>query len=98
MLSNSVEKILDDSSRVLAVSKTVDQQTTVAREKQSSNPLRLLDNKLVFLDLNTYKMLNKVKECLRLIDVVSFCCSIPIKLNLSHKYKNHKKENSRLSK
>ena len=38
----------------------------------TSNPLRLLVGKLVFLDLNSsYKPLSKVKECLSLIGAVS---------------------------
>jgi hypothetical protein len=42
------------------------QQTT------KTNPLRLLIDKFVFLDLNTsYKNLGKLKECLTTIGVVS---------------------------
>lgn len=41
-------------------------------QKASNNPLRLLVGKLVFLDIhNSYKMLNKVKECMNLIDAVN---------------------------
>lgn len=37
----------------------------------SSNPLRLLVGKLVFLDIqNSNKLLSKVKECLRIIEAV----------------------------
>ncbi len=35
-----------------------------------SNPLRLLVGKSVFLDLNSYKPLSKVRECLSLIGSV----------------------------
>jgi hypothetical protein len=39
----------------------------------SINPLRLLIEKLVFLDINTsYKHSSKLKECLTTIGVVSF--------------------------
>lgn len=42
------------------------------QQQSSSNPLRLLVGKLVFLDIqNSFKQLNKVKECLTLIEAVS---------------------------
>ena len=44
---------------------------TTTTTKPQSNPLRLLVDKVVFLDLNSYKPLGKVKECLNSIDAVS---------------------------
>jgi hypothetical protein len=40
------------------------------QQHQSSNPLRLLIGKLVFLDLNAYKLKHRLVECLSLIEVV----------------------------
>lgn len=41
-------------------------------KKTTNNPLRLLVGKNVFLDIhNSFKMLNKVKECMNLIDAVN---------------------------
>lgn len=40
-------------------------------KKSGTNPLRLLIGKVVFLDINnSYKILNKVKECMKLVDAV----------------------------
>ena len=40
----------------------------------SSNPLKQLVGKSVYLDLNnSYKLLKKVKECLSYIEAVSLC-------------------------
>lgn len=40
-------------------------------KKPLNNPLRLLIGKIVFLDINnSYKVLNKVKECMKLINAV----------------------------
>ncbi len=51
---------------------TANTNETKINSQQKTNPLRLLVGKLVFLDLNSsYKPLNKVKECLNLIDAVS---------------------------
>jgi hypothetical protein len=45
--------------------------TTISNAKTHTNLLRLLVNKVVFLDLNSYKPLSKVKDCLNLIGSVS---------------------------
>ena len=51
---------------------TATSKTFSARQQKSANPLRLLIEKSVFLDLNTsYKHLGKLKECLITIGVVS---------------------------
>ena len=46
---------------------------TTPRQQTTTNPLRLLIDKSVFLDLNTsYKQLGKLKECLTTIGVVCY--------------------------
>ena len=40
-------------------------------KRKSYNPLRSLVGKSVFLDLNFYKLVGKLRECLNLIEVVS---------------------------
>lgn len=50
-----------------------------SEKKHSSNPLRLLVGKLVFLDLTVnYKPINKIKECLSLIEAVIFTFAIKL--------------------
>ena len=45
--------------------------TTNSIQSTSGNPLRSLVGKIVFLDLNSYKLSEKVKECLNLIGAVN---------------------------
>lgn len=48
-----------------------DKSKQITATNPLSNPLRLLVDKVVFLDLNSYKPLEKVKECLTSLDAVS---------------------------
>ncbi|RNA06659.1 POU class transcription factor 1 isoform X4 [Brachionus plicatilis] len=59
-------------------------------QKASNNPLRLLVGKLVFLDIhNSYKMLNKVKECMNLIDAkIADCLSKDVNYVITNREKN----------
>jgi hypothetical protein len=46
--------------------------TSKAPASTTTNPLALLEGKVVFLDLSSsYKLIKKLKECLNIFDVVS---------------------------
>ena len=63
----NVQKVKSSNKTPLILSRTPQPSST-----KTLNPLRLLIEKLVFLDLNTsYKHLGKLKECLITIGVVS---------------------------
>jgi hypothetical protein len=54
-------------------SQSQSQVTSGEKTSTGSNPLRLLVNATVFLDLNSsYKPINKVKSCLQQIDAVIY--------------------------
>jgi hypothetical protein len=57
--------------QAIANPKLEKQVTAECPKERQSNPLRLLVGKVVYLDISSsYKLLNKVKECLNLIEVV----------------------------
>ncbi|CAF0745024.1 unnamed protein product [Brachionus calyciflorus] len=60
-------------------------------QKTSTNPLRLLVGKLVFLDIqNSYKLLNKVKECLNLIEArIADCLSKDVSYVITNREKSN---------
>ena len=60
------------TAEVVTEEKETTTKASCPEKKQTSNPLRLLVGKLVFLDLTvTYKPINKIKECLSLIEAVN---------------------------
>ena len=56
------------------------QASTAKSPNTNGNPLRKLVEKLVYLDLNSYKHTSKVKECFQLLDIVS---AVAIKIKYS---------------
>ena len=63
--------------------------THVKTERQSTNPLRLLVGKQVYLDLNSYKLVNKVRECLTCIEVkIADCLSKDVEYVITNREKS----------